>query len=155
MYNRRDTSEKCISFLENTRICIHDSELVDRDLDHPLTVSYQCQGKLGDLVCPVNSRNSHNTANGCHDDSGYCSIDLGTKLSYISSSSSSRSSNGTCFSPIASSCDDAMPYSVVNIVPESLPVLHLSAAINQPRPRQLLPLLPPLHHYATTGKTQL
>ena len=162
---------------------------MEANLDHPLAVSYQLQGKLcnslphhipthdyvtsftngfrnnsgyeDNLVCPMNlsrnSRNSQNIVNGCHDDSGYCSINMGTRLSYTSSSSSSRSSNGASYyqgmNPIAYSCDDTMPYSVVNIVPDSLPVQP--SAINQPRSMNHLPSLAPIHYYATSGKTHL
>ena len=173
---QRNRPQDCCSSKENLRFeelekgQIEANQQLQSDHPHVALNAQHCVNPVttrNSLPCHfTNQRSVSSVSSGLRNDSGYedtfsYPINLSRYSSVLQNGFSTR---GPPFTSSTSSCrdgcyypgEDTEPYSIVNIVPNSLPVPNCYSAINHQMNKRHLPILAPVHHSsAFPGKTQL
>ena len=175
---QRNRPQDCCSSKENLRFEGLEQGQVEANLchqqlqsDHP-HVALDAQHRVVNPVTTGNSLPCHFTnmrsvssvSSGLRNDSGYeDTFSYPNNLSRYSSGNKNGLSTRRPFTSSTTSCrdgcyypgEDIEPYSIVNIVPNSLPVPNCYSDINAQMNKSHLPILAPVHGSAFPGKTQL
>ena len=175
---QRNRPQDCCSSKENLRFEGLEQGQVEANLchqqlqsDHP-HVALDAQHRVVNPVTTGNSLPCHFTnmrsvssvSSGLRNDAGYeDTFSYPNNLSRYSSGNKNGLSTRRPFTSSTTSCrdgcyypgEDTEPYSIVNIVPNSLPVSNCYSDINAQMNKSHLPILAPVHGSAFPGKTQL